>query len=783
MIWTALGLLHVALPVTRAQVPSAAESCRGVDWNALAEQVRAARRAAWIARIRCDPAAVLQAERALSYRLRSACDSLCRRNPAELAPSTAVQFLVGQLLATRDSNTRRWVRQCDVETSRRLDPTGELAFWFALDALEAKERPRAVALLEGEMTGDLRGQADWLLVRALDGVDPRQAGLRAAAIVQAHRAHPYAGLLSLRGARQLIEDGNLDAARSLLTGWLNGGSAEAELRAAAHTLLAEIHRRRGERAAFRENFLAASSVGSGVQEAALRVRHAREILAADSLLETPLIRAALRVLCTSSEPRDALREWRARAAALDADGRRQIADLLLDALSRAREDDALLALAGELRAGRDRASAIRAALCAGRIWRRRGNLDAEVEAFGAAAWRGDSTAVLSSREREDAALALWELGRELEDAGEWERAAQTYRELRMRFPQDANSLEAGVREALDRERQGAHTWARERLAQLCAEAPSRYTATPCLWEALIAPPAQRRSLLERAAREENPGYSAQRARGALRLTAGGEDSLYWTALAREARDPASWPWPPRTVRDSTAATVLAARIEAWPGVDTGLLLLRYGHPLWGRALWSRGEGWGALDPLERAAVARALGDTEGAVRAAIASGDPHGRYPVAFAEEIAEAAERFRLSPALLLAVIRQESLFALTALSTAGARGLMQLMPATARRMADSLGWRSFDADLPRDNILLGAAHLAELLAASGGEVPVALAAYNAGPERAQAWRPRGRTLDEYVERIGYSETRRFVRSVLMHYGFYRELYPVAPAAPCGSD
>src|SRR5690606_32736738 len=115
-------------------------------------------------------------------------------------------------------------------------------------------------------------------------------------------------------------------------------------------------------------------------------------------------------------------------------------------------------------------------------------------------------------------------------------------------------------------------------------------------------------------------------------------------------------------------------------------------------------------------------------------------YPRPYDAEVVAAAEVSGLPVPLIYGVIRQESLYRSDALSSAGARGLMQLLPETARRTArqwnrpaptpDSL----FD---PAVNVMLGAAHLKDLLTRFDGQLPLALAAYNAGPGAVQRWRP----------------------------------------------
>ena len=113
--------------------------------------------------------------------------------------------------------------------------------------------------------------------------------------------------------------------------------------------------------------------------------------------------------------------------------------------------------------------------------------------------------------------------------------------------------------------------------------------------------------------------------------------------------------------------------------------------------------------------------------------------------------------PALVLAMMRQESAFDTLAESSAGARGLMQLMPATARQMARSLGVRFSRHRLHSDpayNVKLGAAYLTGLLSQYDGSYVLALAAYNAGQANVDDWRARG-------VGIQFSETRHFVDRV----------------------
>jgi soluble lytic murein transglycosylase len=143
--------------------------------------------------------------------------------------------------------------------------------------------------------------------------------------------------------------------------------------------------------------------------------------------------------------------------------------------------------------------------------------------------------------------------------------------------------------------------------------------------------------------------------------------------------------------------------------------------------------------------------------------------------------------PALVLAVIRQESAFYDGAISRAGARGLMQIMPATARRVARQIKVRYSRKKLlsdPEYNLRLGRAYLADLTVQYGGSYILALAAYNAGPARANRWMkdfgdPRTPGVDpvDWIESIPFNETRNYVQRILESLVVYRQ-YLGAPAS-----
>jgi soluble lytic murein transglycosylase len=134
----------------------------------------------------------------------------------------------------------------------------------------------------------------------------------------------------------------------------------------------------------------------------------------------------------------------------------------------------------------------------------------------------------------------------------------------------------------------------------------------------------------------------------------------------------------------------------------------------------------------------------------------------------------------LLLAIVRQESGFSTGAISSVGARGLMQLMPATALRVAHQDRMAFSLARLSTDgvyNITLGRSYIETLLDDFGGVYPLAIAAYNAGPGRVHEWlqnfgdpRDGGIKMVDWIEMIPFNETRNYVQRVLENLQIYRE-------------
>ncbi len=156
------------------------------------------------------------------------------------------------------------------------------------------------------------------------------------------------------------------------------------------------------------------------------------------------------------------------------------------------------------------------------------------------------------------------------------------------------------------------------------------------------------------------------------------------------------------------------------------------------------------------------------------------RYPLAFWDLIQQKAQDRGLDPYLVLALIRQESLFDTQARSPAAALGLMQLIPPTATRIAKELGLPEPSQETllgPELNLTLGTQYLKDLLQRYGNSWQKAIAAYNAGESAVDRWQKEIPTddIEEFVERIPYVETRGYVKLVLRNHDMYKRLYDTA--------
>ncbi|MBI5683416.1 MAG: transglycosylase SLT domain-containing protein [Deltaproteobacteria bacterium] len=155
---------------------------------------------------------------------------------------------------------------------------------------------------------------------------------------------------------------------------------------------------------------------------------------------------------------------------------------------------------------------------------------------------------------------------------------------------------------------------------------------------------------------------------------------------------------------------------------------------------------------------------------------PHAD-PVGYKTIVDKITASSLIDPYLVYAVITQESGFNETVISRAGAIGLMQIMPKTGLKIAETLSMDKFQVDdlfLADVNVTMGTTYLKEVTREFNGNIYHALAAYNAGPHMVKAWLKKYNNIDtdEFVENIPYRETRNYVKQVMAAYEIYRYVY-----------
>jgi soluble lytic murein transglycosylase len=151
------------------------------------------------------------------------------------------------------------------------------------------------------------------------------------------------------------------------------------------------------------------------------------------------------------------------------------------------------------------------------------------------------------------------------------------------------------------------------------------------------------------------------------------------------------------------------------------------------------------------------------------------RFPVSYLSEVQNNADRQQLDPAIIFGLIRQESMLDKNARSAVGARGLMQIMPETGQQIARNLKepWQTENSLFnPQVNIRYGAFYYKQLLNRFNEHFALAMAAYNAGPNRVDKWLPDEKAVpaDVWIETIPYKETRKYVTSVLSYAVIYQQ-------------
>ena len=154
-------------------------------------------------------------------------------------------------------------------------------------------------------------------------------------------------------------------------------------------------------------------------------------------------------------------------------------------------------------------------------------------------------------------------------------------------------------------------------------------------------------------------------------------------------------------------------------------------------------------------------------------------YPLEYQDTIRTWATTNRLPTYLVFGIIRQESAFDANAQSWAGARGLMQLMPATARELAlkNGLSWKQDLLADPSTNVRLGTIYFRQVFSMFNENLELSLAGYNGGPYRIKRlWQESGNNeVDRFLEGLGLEESKTYVKRILVLSDSYRQLYPTA--------
>ena len=269
---------------------------------------------------------------------------------------------------------------------------------------------------------------------------------------------------------------------------------------------------------------------------------------------------------------------------------------------------------------------------------------------------------------------------------------------------------------------------------------------------------------------------SEQARAIYQSVARASGGSYYQKLAAEAlgqRLTASPAAPPVAPAESEAA-------RNHPGLNRALIAIALGLRNEGVREWNYSVNLhtpGGMGEGLRHAVAeracqyqvwdRCISDSE-----RLSFADPRLRFPTPHRQQVQAHAQAAGLETAYVYGLIRQESRFVTNARSRVGASGLMQIMPATARWTARRLGLQGFQPDQINEletNLLIGTHYLKLALERFGGALPLAAAAYNAGPARVRQWRApeadgRGPELEGaiWIENIPFDETRIYVQNVL---------------------
>lgn len=371
-----------------------------------------------------------------------------------------------------------------------------------------------------------------------------------------------------------------------------------------------------------------------------------------------------------------------------------------------------------------------------------------------------------------AARALRRLFAELGDDGPYEQVVAALRRLRQLDPADDTGTRYLFDKGWEEYRRANYSGAVGHWSELVDLYPRSRTARAArYWTgrafAALGQTARAAEIFRAIATTDTVDFYSRHAAARLGPTPADEPAET-EPVVREV-----WPRDPRLER-ARALSDLGLDLMAQDELDaqSGQADPRAATALRGLVLARLGQRRESLPTLRRAfpdlATARQATVPEEALRL---------YYPLDYAEPVRAVAQAQGLPPALVFAIIHQESGFDADAVSHAGARGLMQLMNATGRELARRMGLPYTRSKLtdPEFSVRLGATYFRQLLGMFDGKLELALASYNGGPGRIlRLWRSSGHDdLDSFVEGLRPEETKNYVKRILVISDSYRQLYP----------
>jgi soluble lytic murein transglycosylase len=403
--------------------------------------------------------------------------------------------------------------------------------------------------------------------------------------------------------------------------------------------------------------------------------------------------------------------------------------------------------------------------------------------------------------------ARWEAARLLEKEDRFDQAAQTYMTLADRHINAEQAPSARFRSGLCRYRSGDLNGAILAWRELVAAYPAssdgprgQYWLGRTLWEQGSVQEA--RDVLQAVSNQHPRNYYGLRAghlldnNGQIPGWPKAPLEIHWTADTQSERREAqewlrSWAAGSQDQDLTSIPTELADDIRFRRGVE----LLTIGHVAQARDEFDSLRRELEHDPValyRLATLTRELGLYSSSVRASIAliSLAPEASvlempqfiqrlaFPPYFVDLVQAECQAYGIDPLLMLALIRQESVFDDRVSSWAGAVGLAQIMPATGEWIAEMMPWSEYTSlDLQRAylNVKFAAWFLDRILAMTNGNTGAALAGYNGGPGNGVYWLERsGGDIDLLVEVIFSDEPRRYVQEIYRHYDVYARLYVI---------